>query len=441
MSLGRSQSVRALLLAGVLGTLCPDSATAADVYVAAGGDLQAAINTAVGGDTIYLQAGATFVGNFRLPVHTGTGVVTIRSSASDAQLPPPGTRITPAHAPLLPKLRSPNTLPVFATAPGAANWKLQTLEIQSTDRGFYDMVALGEGSESQATLDRVPQNLTIDRVYMHGDAQHGQKRAIALNSGQTVIRDSHIDGIRALNQDSQAIAGWNGPGPYTIENNYLEAAGEVFILGGSDPHIPNLVPADVVVRGNTFTRPLSWRAPLLASPGNVIATGLAGGALLPGTYAYRVVALMPAGSEMAASASTSDIIVNLNSFGRVDVSWSQVANATAYQIVRTSAQGQASWTTTGLAWTDDGTSPGTVAPAPEISRWQVKNLFELKNARRVRIEGNVFENNWAHAQDGAAILFTPRNQDGGCSWCIVENVTFERNVVRRVGTGFVILGT
>ena len=57
MSLGRSQSVRALLLAGVLGTLCPDSATAADVYVAAGGDLQVAINTAVGGDTIYLQAG------------------------------------------------------------------------------------------------------------------------------------------------------------------------------------------------------------------------------------------------------------------------------------------------------------------------------------------------------------------------------------------------
>ena len=149
---------------------------------------------------------------------------------------------------------------------------------------------------------------------------------------------------------------------------------------------------------------------------------------------------MPAGSEVAASASTSDVIVNLNSFGRVDVSWSQVANATAYQIVRTSAQGQASWTTTGLAWTDDGTSPGIVAPAPEISRWQVKNLFELKNARRVRIEGNVFENNWAHAQDGAAILFTPRNQDGGCSWCIVENVTFERNVVRRVGTGFVILG-
>src|SRR6187399_115486 len=260
MLLGRSQSVRTLLLAGVLGTLCPDRASAADVYVAAGGDLQAAINAAVGGDTIYLQAGSTFVGNFRLPVHAGAGTVTIRSSAGDAQLPPPGTRIGPAHAPLLPKLRSANTQPVFATAPAAANWKLQTLELQSTDRGMYDIVTLGDGSGAQTSLARVPQNLTIDRVYIHADAQHGQKRAIALNSGQTVIRDSYIEGIRALNQDSQAIAGWTGPGPYTIENNYLEAAGEVFILGGSDPNIPNMVPTDVVLRGNTI-RDLSAGGP------------------------------------------------------------------------------------------------------------------------------------------------------------------------------------
>ena len=33
--------------------------------------------------------------------------------------------------------------------------------------------------------------------------------------------------------------------------------------------------------------------------------------------------------------------------------------------------------------------------------WAVKNLFELKNARRVLIEGNLFENNWVH-QPGRA---------------------------------------
>ena len=32
--------------------------------------------------------------------------------------------------------------------------------------------------------------------------------------------------IKAVGQDSQAIAGWNGPGPFIIDNNYLEGAGE-----------------------------------------------------------------------------------------------------------------------------------------------------------------------------------------------------------------------
>ena len=45
--------------------------------------------------------------------------------------------------------------------------------------------------------------------------------------------------------------------------------------------------------------------------------------------------------------------------------------------------------------------------------WTVKNLFELKNARRVLVDGNLFEYNWPHAQNGFAILFTVRNQDGG----------------------------
>ena len=32
----------------------------------------------------------------------------------------------------------------------------------------------------------------------------------------------------------------------------------------------------------------------------------------------------------------------------------------------------------------------------------IKNLFELKNARRVLVEGNVFENNWIGADRPAA---------------------------------------
>ena len=67
-----------------------------------------------------------------------------------------------------------------------------------------------------------------------------------------------------------------------------------------------------------------------------------------------------------------------------------------------------------------------------------KNAFELKNARRVLVDGNVFENVWASGQDGTAILFKSANQDGGCPWCITEYVTFRNNVVRNAAHGLLI---
>src|SRR5690349_1642692 len=66
------------------------------INVTASDDVQAAINKAQPGDVIKLQAGATFTGNFRLPNKSGSDWIVIRSSAPDADLPPPGTRVTPA---------------------------------------------------------------------------------------------------------------------------------------------------------------------------------------------------------------------------------------------------------------------------------------------------------------------------------------------------------
>jgi hypothetical protein len=72
--------------------------------------------------------------------------------------------------------------------------------------------------------------------------------------------------------------------------------------------------------------------------------------------------------------------------------------------------------------------------------WSVKNLFELKNAQRVLIDGNVFENNWLHSQNGFAILFTVANQDGGAPWTTVSDITFSNNLVRHAGGGVNVLG-
>ena len=58
------------------------------------------------------------------------------------------------------------------------------------------------------------------------DRYKGQKRGFTLNGTRITILNSYVSDIKAVNADSQAINGYNGAGPFTIENNYLEAAGE-----------------------------------------------------------------------------------------------------------------------------------------------------------------------------------------------------------------------
>jgi hypothetical protein len=86
-----------------------------------------------------------------------------------------------------------------------------------------------------------------------------------------------------------------------------------------------------------------------------------------------------------------------------------------------------------LSWKDDH-------PSWDGTNWTVKNLFELKHAQRVLIEGNIFENNWDQGQDGTAILFTVRNQNATNDWAKVWDVTFRHNIVRHTGSVFNILG-
>lgn len=63
----------------------------------------------------------------------------------------------------------------------------------------------------------------------------------------------------------------------------------------------------------------------------------------------------------------------------------------------------------------------------------VKNIFELKNAQRVFLEGNVLENSWSgFSQVGEAITITPANQGGNCPLCFISNVIVRFNWIRDV---------
>ena len=68
----------------------------------------------------------------------------------------------------------------------------------------------------------------------------------------------------------------------------------------------------------------------------------------------------------------------------------------------------------------------------------IKNLFELKNAQRVLLEGNIMENSWGgFSQVGFAIVLTPKNP-GGCASCQVTDVTIRYNLISHVGAGMQI---
>ena len=300
------------------------------IAVPAGGDLQAAINAAQPCDVIVLQAGASFTGTYTLPNKSGSCGITIRSSAADGSLPAEGARMTPAYASLLPKIVSTNSNPALQTAAGAHNYRIMFVEmtVSTSVTQNYGIVSLGDGSAAQNSLSLVPTNLILDRVYVHGHSTLNVSRCVALNSAATAVIDSYLSECHASGFDSQAISGWNGPGPFKIVNNYLEGAGENVMFGGADPKIANLTPSDIEIRHNHFTRPTSWKGV-----------------------------------------------------------------------------------------------------------WTVKNLFELKNAQRVLAEGNIFENHWADAQDGFAMVWKSVNQDGTAPWSVTRDVTFRYNLVRNVGAG------
>jgi hypothetical protein len=306
------------------------------IHVAAGESLQSALDAAQPGDRITLEAGAIYEGPFKLRKKAGDAWIVIASNRLREL--PSGKRVNPSQARHMPRIVASSRSAIIAD-PGAHHYRFAGIEIAPAASEFlHNLIELGG---DDANLTQVPHHIVFDRAYIHGDPRKGGRRGIALNGRDIAVINSYVADFKEAGADSQAISGWNGPGPFKIENNYLEGAGENVMFGGADPSINGLVPSDIEILRNHFAKPLRWKI-------------------------------------------------------------------------------------------DD--------PSYEGTPWTVKNLFELKNARRVLVEGNLLERNWPHAQSGFAILFTPRNQDGRAPWSVVEDVTFRNNVLRHVAAGFNILG-
>lgn len=68
----------------------------------------------------------------------------------------------------------------------------------------------------------------------------------------------------------------------------------------------------------------------------------------------------------------------------------------------------------------------------------VKNLIEFKNGKDAVVRYNIFENVWGEAQDGSAVVLTPRVDATGVR-SRVQDIRFEYNILKNVGGVFQML--
>jgi hypothetical protein len=237
---------------------------ARQVRVPAGASLQSAINAAQPGDELLLAPGATYTGNFFLPNKgSSSSWIVIRTDASDAQIGNPGTRMTPtrARSANLARILTNTISSAIVTNLGASHYRITGVELGATSAvtNINAIVRFGEGSGYQNTVASIANNLILDRVWVHGSSTMHMNRCLLLNSATSAVVDSWLADCHSNNGESQAIVGWNGPGPYLIQNNHLEAGHEVVVFGGSTATITNQSPSDITLRGNHITRPTSWK--------------------------------------------------------------------------------------------------------------------------------------------------------------------------------------
>jgi hypothetical protein len=246
------------------------------LMVRSGEDPSQALSKASCGDTIQLQAGATF-SRLILPEKNcdDSHWIIIRTSAPDSKLPSEGTRLTPCYSgvsslPGRPALRCASTENVLAKieftansgsgpielAPGANHYRLIGLEVTriASPAVIYNLI----GPKGLAD------HIIFDRMWVHGTAHDETVRGIILNHVRYIaVVDSYFSDFHCVAKtgacvDSQAIGGGMGDdpmGPFKIVNNFLEAASESILFGGG---AGTATPTDIEIRGNHLFKPLTW---------------------------------------------------------------------------------------------------------------------------------------------------------------------------------------
>lgn len=325
---------------------------------------------------VTLTAGETFSGNFVFPNKSCAKYVTIESSLHRTL--PQGQRAGSSHTALMALIRTPNQTAAIDISTGGY-WRFRMVEVTKAATGalLYPLVSVLNSAAKQLT--ETPHHVIFDRVYMHGIANDDEViRGLSLGGRNIEVIDSTISEIMGLGIETQAI--WCGGGctEIVVTNSLISAATENFLSGGNDGlglsqyAIGHHPQTGMTFRGNYFWKDPAWKR-----------------------------------SSGAGAPSAACLVGEL----RLDTVGSQ-------WYVCTAASG--TWNTT---------SAPVYASTPGE-----KNLFELKDGRRVRVLGNYFANSWDQAQPGSIYLV---NQTGQTSMAYnVEDLEFSYNRGDWIGAGF-----
>jgi parallel beta helix pectate lyase-like protein len=429
---------KAILVGAVLVLLVSanNSAHAATIVVSAGGSLQAALNAAQCGDTIVLTAGATYtVAGLEQPfllrykgpcTNTDADYITVQSSLVGSL--PPGQRITPAAAALMPKLVTNVSTPAVEVEPNAHHYRLIGLEIKNDgsviNQGLVN-VGISSGGTAAATFATVPRYIEFDRCYVHSiedgsDSIYGTGvRGFNIQGSNITIKNSRIAGFRGYFPGTQTPISSNGvllgagPGPYTVHNTYLEAWFVPLFTGGGPQWITNRA---TVSPGATASQATLSNVANIAV-GTLIAFKVSGNP----NFAYEV-------------ARVTSITGNTVTYvGQASV------DGTGNPLVRNpNSPGDAVWEgdvvkDVTITRNDFVLNPVVAETIANLTGNFGKGCIELKLGKNVLIEGNVFSG------PSLALTLTTRNQTDGVNaganpWATLENITIRNNWKRETST-------
>jgi hypothetical protein len=363
----------------VQSTLADTPARGSTITVQAGASLQTALNNANCGDIIQLQAGAIFSGSFTLPAKNCDDAdwIIIRSSAPDASLPAEGTRITPCYAGI-------------ASLQGRP-----ALNCASTQNVMATLMGGKSGGPlllaSGANHYRVGPGLNITRTPGTGISYN-------LISPETASPANHIivdrDWVHGTAQDETTR------GLYLSGVTYAAVVDSYF----NDFHCAAGIGA--------------------CTDSQAIAGGL--GKLTQGTWKIENNFLEAASENILLGGGVgttvpTDIEIRHNHMFK-PLTW---------------MPGQPGFV--GAVNTDP--TKCVKFNTPGHCPFVVKNLFELKNAQRLLLEGNVLEHTWpGFTQHGIAVVLTALSQGGttGNPNATVADITIRYNHISHAASGLVM---